>query len=116
MEVRIEIQMSPEGVRHHNNKHTNTVLNLHPSFYGLSSDRRQLVKEAAIPLENWPENVGHRKVNAHIGNIGEISPQVPLPKQCLSVPTTRTWASNNSAVTKTAFPGVFSTAIMTEVR
>src|SRR5204863_7456606 len=92
--------MSPEGVRHHNNKHTNTVLNLYPSFYGLSSDRRQLVKEAAIPLENWPENVGHRKVNAYIGNIGEISPQVPLPKQCLSVPTTRTSSRFASVITE----------------
>src|SRR5207244_10782974 len=87
--MRIEIQMSPKGVRHHHNKHANTVLNLHPSFYGLASDHRQLVQEAAIPLENWPENVEHRKVNAHIGNIGVSSPQVPSTKQCPSLPTAR---------------------------
>src|SRR5271165_5754247 len=90
VEVGIEIQKSTEGLGHHDQKHANTVFVLHPALYSGGSDCGQIIQQMAILLKDWPENAGHRKVDAHIGDVWEYGFQFLLPQSRRSISTART--------------------------
>ena len=82
--------MAAERVCDYQNVKANTISGLHPFLYRCCPDCGQILNQVPVLSKDGPQNIRHRKTEAHVWDIGEGSPLLPLPQQRGSMPTTRT--------------------------
>src|SRR6476646_5247903 len=90
MKVRVEIKVSPESVLHHQDEGPYSILVFHPLQYRLTANGREVMQQVPVLFKNTPENIGHGKDKAGIGDIWELRPLLPLPLKRRSIPAART--------------------------
>src|ERR1700747_3469467 len=86
----VEIQVPAEGMWHRHDQQANTVFVSGPLAYDRVSHCREVVQQMAVLPKDRPEDAGHRKNKARIGNIWKCSPLLSLPQDRGAIPTTRT--------------------------
>src|ERR1700704_3331199 len=89
MKVRIEIQVPPESVLHHQDKRTYYILVFHPLQYRLTANGREVMQQVPVLFKNTPENIRHGKDKAGIRDIRELGPLLPLPLKRRSIAAAR---------------------------
>ena len=89
VKVRIEIQVPPESVLHHQDKRPYSVLVFHPLQYRLTANGREVMQQVPVLFKNKPENIGHGKDKAGIRDLWELGPLLPLPLKRRSITAAR---------------------------
>src|SRR5882724_7491838 len=89
VKVRIEIQVPPESMLHHQDKRPYSILVFHPLQDRLTANGGEVMQQVPVFFENVPENIRHGEDNAGIIYIRELGPLLPLPLKRRSITAAR---------------------------
>ena len=81
VQVAIEVQVAPEGMRDHQDHQPHAVGPANPLLDDLGPQGRQVMEQLSVVLEDWPEHVRHREADVVVRDVGQLSPLLALP-QC----------------------------------
>ena len=70
VQVAIEIQVTAEGVRDHDNHEPDAVFLPSPLLQHVRTQNGQIMQEMPVALEQRPEHIRHGQADVGVGNIG----------------------------------------------
>ena len=86
----VEVEMTAEGVRDHDDHQANAVFLSRPLLQHLRAQDGEIVQEMPVPPEQRPEDIGHGQADVGIRDVGQFSRLVALPGSGGLVPATGT--------------------------